>query len=262
MTLVARIEGIGAIGPGFTGWPEAREILRGGAALAGRATALPAPERLPAAERRRVGKGVRVALAAGLEAVAASGRDARDCTAVFASSSADGDICSAICEVLASEDRAVSPTRFHNSVHNAPGGYWGIATGSMKAADTLCAFDGSPVAGLLEAGARLAQQPGEPVVLVAHDAPYPEPLNALRPLPDAIAFALALAGGPGGGTRIRLALTDEPPTTLADPRLEALRRGLPAARLLPLLRLLAAGEAGRVVLAYFDGLSLAVEAGP
>jgi len=262
MKLAARVEGIGAIGPGFTGWPQAREILLGGAWPEACATVPPAPERLPAAERRRVGRNVRVALAAGFEAVAASGRDARDCAAVFTSSSSDGDNCHVICEVLASADRQISPTRFHNSVHNAPGGYWGIATGSMKAADSLCAFDGSPTAGLLEAGARLAHRPDEPVILVAHDAPYPEPLNALRPLPDAIAFAFAMAGGPGGGTGVRLELTDEAPTTLTDPRLEALRHQLPSARLLPLLRLLARGEPGRVVLAYLDGLSLAVELGP
>lgn len=262
MTAAVRIEGLGAIGPGFTGWPGARQVLRGAVALPASPTELPVPERLPAAERRRVGKCVRVALAAGLEALAASGRDARECAAVFTSSSGDGDNCTAICECLASDDRQISPTRFHNSVHNAPGGYWGIATGSMKSADSLCAYDASAAAGLLEAVARLAHRPGEPVVVVAHDSPYPEPLNALRPLPDSIAFALVLSGGAGPGPRVAVGLTDEAPATLVEPALEKLRTGLPSARLLPLLRLLAREETGRVVLAYLPDLSLAVEVTP
>jgi len=263
MKLHARIDGIGVLGPGFTGWPEAREVLGARSALAERATALPAPDLLPAAERRRTGKSIRVALAAGLEAAAAAGLAARDCAAVFTSSSGDGDNCSAICESLATEDRQISPTRFHNSVHNAPAGYWGIATGSMKSADSLCAFDASFAAGLLEAATRLAADPWEPVIVVAYDAPYPEPLNAVRPMSDAFGVALALTSGPGGhGTPVAFELTGESPTALADARLESMRLGIPSARSLPLLQLLARGGAGRVVIDYLDDLSLAVEVGP
>jgi hypothetical protein len=45
---------------------------------------------------------------------------------------------------------------------------------------------------------------------------------------------------------------------LDDPLLEELRRGIPAARSLPLLRLLAREEAGRATLDYLDGLRLTV----
>lgn len=264
MMLRARIEAIGILGPGFTGWPEAREVLAGRAPHAERATALPAPDLLPPAERRRTGKSIRICLAAGLEAMAGAGRDARDCAAVFTSSSGDGDICHGLCETLASDDRQVSPTRFHNSVHSAPAGYWGIATGSMKAADSLCAFDASFSAGLLEAAARLAANPGEPVILVAYDAPYPQPLNAVRPMPDAFAVALALsAAREGPGTPVTLELArGESATKLADPRLEAMRLAIPSARSLPLLDLLAKGAGGRVVIDYLDGLALAAQVGP
>mgnify|MGYP002075717815 CR=1 FL=1 len=34
--------------------------------------------------------------------------------------------------VFASDDRLISPTRFHNSVHNAPSGYWSIAARSTR----------------------------------------------------------------------------------------------------------------------------------
>jgi len=42
---------------------------------------------------------------------------------VFASSGGDGHNCHEICQALSLEERLISPTRFHNSVHNAAAGY-------------------------------------------------------------------------------------------------------------------------------------------
>ena len=263
MKLAARVEGVGVLGPGITGWDEAREVLRGARPAAAAPTALPAPEILPPTERRRCGKNVRLSIAVGLEAVHGSGRAANDFAAVFASSSGDGDTLHAICETLASDDRLISPTRFHNSVHNAAAGYWGIATGAMKAADSLCAYDASFGAGLLEALVRLAAEPSDPVLVIAYDAAYPEPLYAARPVIDAFGAAFALAAvGDRPGTTIEVEFVDEPPDTLHGPALEALRRANPAARSLPMLALLASGNPGRVVIEYLPGLALAVEARP
>ena len=57
-------------------------------------------------------------------------------------------------------------------------------------------------------------------------------------------------------------LTGDPADQLADPVLEPLRRGIPAARSLPLLRAVATRQTGRVVLDYLDGLQLALELAP
>ncbi|HSN20552.1 MAG TPA: beta-ketoacyl synthase chain length factor, partial [Usitatibacter sp.] len=197
------------------------------------------------------------------EAASAAGRDPARLAAVFASSSGDGENCHAICEVLASDDRQISPTRFHNSVHNAPAGYWGIATGATASADSMGAFDASFGAGLLEALARLAAEPQLPVVLVAYDAPYPEPLHATRPVPEPFAVAMVLAApGEGRGPAIGATFTDEAPQAMDDAGLERLRRAIPAARALPLLARLARGEPGAVTLEYLDGLRLRVEIRP
>jgi len=82
------------------------------------------------------------------------------------------------CKTLASDDRSISPTRFHNSVHNAPAGYWGIASGAMTPATVLCAHDASFGAGLLEALTQLAvdgslgfERGG--TLLIAYDMPIP-----------------------------------------------------------------------------------------
>ena len=262
MKLAARVEGVGLVGPGLAGWEAARAILAGQAAYLPQATRIPAPEALPAVERRRAGKSVKLALAAGIAAAADARREARDLTAVFASSTGDGENLHAICEALASDDRLISPTRFHNSVHNAPSGYWGIATGATPPADSLAAFDASFGAGLVEAMGRIAAEPERGVVLISYDAPYPEPLHATRPIPDGFAAALVLArpSGAADGMQITLETTAEPPSTMGDAALEALRREIPAARALPLLALLASGRPGRTVIEYLDGVSLAVTA--
>jgi hypothetical protein len=97
-----------------------------------------------------------------------------------------------MCETLASADRDVSPTRFHNSVHNTASGYWGIATRSHEASTSICCYDASFVAGLIETVAQVADS-GKPVALISYDQPYPEPLHSVRPLVASFAAALVLA---------------------------------------------------------------------
>ena len=257
--LRAAIDAIALIGPGLSGWDEARAVLAGERAYVAAPTAVPPAVLLPPNERRRSGLAVRIALAAGAAALDASGRDPARLPTVFASSSADGDTCHAICEQLAGDDRLISPTRFHNSVHNAPAGYWSIATRSMAPSTSLCAYDGSFVAGLLEASA-LARARGEAVLLIAYDAPYPEPLRAKRPVPDVFGAALLLSPAASAGSlaALELSLGARTPEPLAIPALEHVRRAIPTARALPLLRRIARREAGEDVLEYLDGLSLAV----
>jgi len=86
--------------------------------------------------------------------------------------------------MLASDDRQISPTRFHNSVHNAAAGYWSIATGAMTSSSVLCAFDACFGAGLLEALTQVVVDDTRSVLL-ACDTAYPEPLHSVRPIPDA-----------------------------------------------------------------------------
>lgn len=240
------IDGVGVWGPGLDGWAESAPVLAGARPYVAAPLRLPAAEALPPAERRRVGLTLKLALAAGLDA--ARGVDTASLASVFCSTGADCDNCHQILETLASPSRAVSPTRFHNSVHNMPAGYWGIATGSMAPSTTLCAFDATFGAGLLEAATQAAAS-GRPCLLVAYDTPYPEPIHACRPLPAAAGVGLLLSAEPGARSiaSLDLSLCTDAATGLDDPALEALRAAVPTARALPLLRLLARGEAGRVV---------------
>ena len=261
MSLAARIAGIGIAGPGLPNWDSARAALREPAAYVRSPTVVPAPEALPPVERRRCGTNVRLALAAGFEAARRGGLPPEAFATVFASSSGDGDNCHALCETLASEDRLISPTRFHNSVHNAPSGYWSIASRSTRPSDSIGAFDASFAAGLLEALTRIAG--GEsPVMLIAYDSPYPEPLQAARPMEDGFAVALALRPPDAAGLLLGASISNEAPAVLANDALEALRRGVPAARSLPLLALLARGVAGSTAVEYLPGLALRIEVAP
>ena len=261
------VDGIGLLGPGFDSWEDALPLLAGAAAASPSKTRLPIPQSLPAAERRRAGMAVKAALAAGHQALASSACPATDLATVFTSSGGDGVNCHTICAALASTDRAISPTRFHNSVHNAPSGYWSISSGAMATSSVLCAYDGSFAAGLLEAMAQVVTEL-RPVLLIAYDTDYPRPLYGVRPIPDTMGVGLLLSprAGPRSMAQLALdacgALTREPADTLADPVLEHVRTRIPAARSLPLLRALALGGVQTVVLDYLDGLNLAVRSQP
>lgn len=265
--LTVFVEGIGLLGPGLSNWAQGRGALEGTETYQAARCIVPLPMALPAAERRRAGTVVKVALAVGQEAVTASGLQASALPSVFTSSSGDGLNCHEICSALASSDRLISPTRFHNSVHNAASGYWSISSGAMVSSSVLCAFDGSFAAGLLEAMAQVMLEQTA-VLLVAYDTDYPEPLHSVRPVPDTFGVGLVLA--PRRSERSlaqwRLApancLTGAPAQRLEDDALERLRSSIPAARCLPLLRSVAAQTQGDVVLDYLAGLQLAVQVAP
>ncbi|RDU96505.1 beta-ketoacyl synthase chain length factor [Trinickia dinghuensis] len=257
------IDGVGLIGPGLPNWPQAAQILTGACAYEHAPAVIPPPAALPSAERRRTSPMVKLALAVGGEAAQDAQRDAAQLGAVFAASGGDGENCHAICEMLAGEDRFISPTRFHNSVHNAPSGYWGIAAHAMAASNVICAYDGSFAAGLLESVCQVAVDARDSL-LIASDIGYPHPLSGARSIRDAFGAALVLAPEAGTGTlaRIDVQLTDAQATILSSPALEAVRLDNPAARALPLLEALAARRAATVVLDYLDDLRVRVDVTP
>jgi hypothetical protein len=272
--LVAQIEGIGLLGPGLDSWTSSTALLEGRSPYISQPTVLPTPDGLPPAERRRLGRVVKLALGVGLQATSKAGAEPATLPAVFASSGGDGHNCHELCQALSLDERLISPTRFHNSVHNAAAGYWSIATGSRAASNAVCAFDASFAAGLLEAVTQVVVDQTR-VLLVAYDAQYPPPLFAKRPIPDAfgVAFVLAPVGAPAPALaahlpsdatlgRLTLSFSDSPADRMGDAALESLRASIPAARSLPLLYQLAVRKPAVVNIDYLDGRCLAVEVDP
>lgn len=261
--LQAWIEGIGFIAPGMPDWATAQAVLRGEQPFVSAPSVLPAPALLPPAERRRASRVIKLSLALGLEAVAHAGADAAKLATVFSASGADGHNCHALCEQLATDDRQLSPTRFHNSVHNAAAGYWGIATRCMAPCQVIGAFDASWGAGLLDAMAQVVCT-GESVLLVAYDSEYPQPLFAKRDTPDCAGVAMVLSARPSDKAiaGIQLRTTRAPALVMAEAGLEQLRQQIPAMRALPLLQRVAKGEGGSVVLDYLAPQQIEMDVTP
>src|SRR6478736_7397664 len=160
------IEGIAFWAPTLPGWAAARAAFRGEAEPLATPAKRPAPEILAPAERRRAPDTVALALEVAAAAVRESGLDAATLPSIFTSAHGDLAVNDYMCTTLASQPTLISPTKFHNSVHNAAAGYWTIATGCHEASSALSAFDARFAAGLLEAATQCAAD-DRPVLLVA-----------------------------------------------------------------------------------------------
>jgi hypothetical protein len=265
--LTVFVDGIGLLGPGLSNWAQGRQCLDGSLPYETARCVLPLPMALPSAERRRAGAVVKISLAVSQEAVEASGLQARDLPSVFSSSSGDAVNCHEICAALASNDRLISPTRFHNSVHNASSGYWSISSGAMTSSSVLCARDGGFAAGLLEAMTQCVVD-ATPVLLVVYDTEYPEPLYSKRSVPDSMGLALVITPQRSERSMARVTLdsarflSTAAADTMEDAALENLRQTIPAAGGLPLLEAIAVGKSGPVTLGYLDPAQLAVDVAP
>ena len=264
--IACAVLGIGVYGPGLVDWAAAREVLSGAAAYVRADNAAPPSGLLPAAERRRATPSTRIALTAAQQALTHARLDAKAVPAVFASSSGNPDIIHDICAMLAMGDYQISPTKFHNSVHNAASGYYSIAVASHCPVTSLCALDGTATAALLETAVQ-ATAAQIPVLMVSYDLPYPFPLSEARPTVDAWSLALVLAPPTFESAIAQLTLTDgtsaddhaaAADTPLADPQLESIRLGNPTARMLPLFAALAQPRVGDIVLRQGNGRSLRV----
>ncbi len=259
------VGGLAVLGPGLPGWKASEAALAGAAPWAPAEVSVPPPAMLPPTERRRASLAVRLALAAAAEA--AAGEDAAALETVFASGNGDGAVVGAILEALSdpAADAAISPTQFHNSVHNAAAGYWGIGTGSTSPSVSVGGHDDTVAAGLLQAAAAASARRRR-VLFCAYDAPLPPPLAAVRRTTVPFAAAMVLLPEPDASARAALVLRfrpEAPPCAAppADP-LDALAAENPAARALPLLRALAARRAAFLRLPLLGDSSLEIELAP
>ncbi len=255
------VHGVGAWAPGLPDWTALRAHLDG-APPREDAPSRPAATALAPAERRRAPDSVRLAVDVAAQAVAASGIDAADLPSVFASAHGDAGIMDYMCATLADTPTQMSPTRFHNSVHNAAAGYWTIATGCRRASNAVCADRTSFGAGLLEAATQ-AVVGHEAVLLAAFDAPGSGPLAEMIHTRTPFACALVLSPEPGPRALAHLALHLEPATTPdiapRDPALARLATTNACGDSLVLLEALHHAGSGTVRIASGSGLQLRID---
>lgn len=258
------VRGIGTWLQGAPDWPSLRRVLRGECGLDENAPAKPAANILPAAERRRAPDGVRLAAEVAAQACAMANCDPATLPCVFASTHGELTITDYVCATLASAPRELSPTRFHNSVLNAPAGYWTIATGCTAASSAVTAYRRSFAAGLLEAIA-LACAEDHPVLYSSADVPACGPLAAMVRTTRTFGVALVLSPQTIRGAQLAWSLRADNRAGFPLPRppLQASADDNPAnAHALALLSALAGDEPSRLALPLSNGLSLDMEITP
>ena len=257
-TLSATVEGIGFWTAGLPDWAAARAYVHGGERVEG-APARPSPQLLAPNERRRAPETVAVALDVALAACQDASREPRDLPSVFASTHGDLAITDYMCSTLAEAPASVSPTRFHNSVHNAAAGYWTIGAGCTQSTTAISAYDATFAEGLVEALVQL-QAGQDAVLLVAYDGQTVGPLVAISPSEGVLGGALVLSrqAKPGALTIDADVVASDRPRDGTDPqRLARLASGNAMAPMLPLFEALARGQ-GEIVLHAGEGRAVRV----
>ncbi len=250
------VAGIGAWGTGFSDWDELSALLDGAPLAEDATVARPAPACIPPRERRRAPLSVKLAVAVAEQACERAGVAPADTVAVFASGMGDMDITDYMCRTLASDTPLVSPTKFHNSVHNAPVGYWTISQGARLSSNAVAAFDHTVPASLLEAATQCAVEQ-TPVLWACQDIASPPPFRDIADIPAACAFALLLQPGGTGAATLNVAPGQGAWPTLGTATLAPLYASNPTARVLALLELLQAGN-GTVAMPLNEALDLEI----
>ena len=256
------LEAVGVVARGLRGWDASRAVLAGESAYEATALATFDPDFLPANERRRITPTIRVALQAASEALQNTPVSAHEIGTVFASECGDLTISDRICSAAAAPGHPVSPTDFHNSVHNAPAGYWAIGNACRSPSTSVSAGSASFAAGLVEAATQLICDRA-PVLLVCYDEPPPDALADLWHVDGTFAVALLLRDQRHeaciGTVTVEISASEAEITPLRNAALRPLLQGNGAAQCLPLLEMVARGETGRCRLHYVNGMLLNVE---
>ncbi len=255
------LEAVGLYAPGLEGWENSQAVLRQERPYLLQELPPYKPALLPSNERRRATDSVRIAFGACEDAIGGRTADALKLAGVFVSSGGDYVVHDQICRALLQERRMLSPTQFHNSVHNAPGGYWSIASGSCAPSVSLSAFDFSISAGFMEV-LPLILLDKTAALLVFSDSATPQPLVQERPVDQAFACALWLTPEHTAQSlaTIQLQLLHEefPESRVSQAELQTLYDSNPAAHCLPLLEALAQRVSQELFFPTAAGASLQV----
>lgn len=260
---MAYVDGIALWSPRLPGWNAARRILLGEIPGPDGDAARPSPILLPPNERRRAPDTVALSLEVASQACAQAGIDPATLPSVFTSTHGDLAVTDYMCSTLASDPALVSPTRFHNSVHNAAAGYWTIATGCRAPYTAVSANEYSFAQGLLEALLQI-HETGH-VLLVAYDIEAKGLISTVAPSKGMLGVALVLSRQRSATTKVALSWniseTREAPGASASPRNSALVAGNAMQACLPMMEALA-GLIDIVTIPLGTGLALHLHVHP
>ena len=187
-----QIAGVGLWTRGLTCYQDLVTLLAQPDARLDGAFVSPKPGAITAKERRRAGLLINLAVEVAHQACEHAGVDKRLPPSVFVSAMGDTVITDYMCRKLAAPEKLLSPTKFHNSVHNAPSGYWTISAQNRAPSSFVGAFTHSFAAGLLEAASQCIDH-GKPVLLVAYDIANEAPFGDIEAISESVGIALLIA---------------------------------------------------------------------
>ncbi|MCF6346315.1 MAG: beta-ketoacyl synthase chain length factor [Thiomicrorhabdus sp.] len=246
-TLKAQILSVGMTAPSIIDFQTFKVMLQANEAFdLSRPLEKYSPAFLPSNERRRTTQTIKIALKTAEEALshfkATYPSPDTQIPVLFVCKDGDSMITAKICQAVSDEEPTVSPTQFHNSVHNAPAGYWMIGQSNQAAASAISVGEHAVANGLLEA---ILQSKSEkkPVLVVIYDLPLDTliPVDSSQKLSPPFAFSLILDANV-------LSQSSELPSlslllnqkNMESPALESNPyEGLPAAQGYPLLKAIA-----------------------
>ena len=253
------LAGIGIWGEPFSNWEQFCAVARGDSV---EASALLQPELIPVRERRRAPQFVKMAVEVMDQACCMAEVDPSSVATVFASGMGDMLITDYMCRTLATMPRTVSPTKFHNSVHNAATGYWSIATASHSPANAVSGYDHSAAVALLE-GAIQAVEEDIPVLVAVQEIAAPVPFKSIYTGEHPLATALLLSpvgqcASPVGQLSFEVVNGESSNGEIT--RIDGLDlRGNFAAALVGLLLAIAASSDSRINLSISESAALSVD---
>lgn len=273
LELRCALTGIGAWGPGFNDWPSLRALLLQPAPQDESTfiTSTPKPEVIPANERRRAPLPVKAAVDVSWQALQQSGIASSEVACVFGSGLGDTEITDYMCRVLTTAEKQLSPTKFHNSVHNAAAGYWTISTHCMKSANSIAAYHMTAGLAVLEAMTQCVLH-NEPVLITLFDTAAHDAYRQIFDCEHSFAAALLITPIDFAGATPLAELTLTQESALAtqpewhSPTLNTLYQGNPAAKVLSLLAAIAQFETekeqtqAQLALSTSSSISLALKA--
>jgi hypothetical protein len=142
-----------------------------------------------------------------------------------------------ICNTLTMDPKHISPTQFHNSVHNAPSGYWAISSGNRAPSIYVGGFKDSFAVAFLEA-AVICISKSQPVVMAAYDIQTNAPLVDTCGITESFGCALVLdsrtESDRGWPVKIVHQAIGEGKSVCENPYIRYQMEANPAARCLPL----------------------------
>lgn len=179
--MIAYIESVGLQAPGLEGWRASQPILQGQKPYQAEKLTPYSPGFLPANERRRTTDTIKLALRTAENTVENYSQDAiSNLPTLFACVDGDTQISAKMTTAILQDEPMISPIHFHNSVHNAPAGYWMIGQKNHTAASSISAGHYQIGSSLLEAITTLTEQ-NPKIMVVWYDLPVDPILEIFQP---------------------------------------------------------------------------------